>query len=178
MPRLKSLGQSVAWYCGGPPTTRFIFPPSSKLGPAGNGTRVALSAGKGGPHEDEQNHGRNQETHQAWSLARLRWWWLSLQLKHRPEPPKNGSGLYTIFMKTLEQTLQYENPQLALRIQRVLRCSRKEALELYEDLLRWLWLCGRQRGLAERTPSFGSGFPTRGCWTTSRPSTSPGTSSS
>lgn len=55
-------------------------------------------------------------------------------------------------MKTLQETLQYQNSQLPLRIQRAQGCSLKEAKKLFQDMKAWLWLCARHRFLLKRNP--------------------------
>lgn len=51
-------------------------------------------------------------------------------------------------MKTLEQTLKYQNPELKKRIRKSLGGSHQKINMVYRDVLRWLWLCAKLRSEA------------------------------
>lgn len=48
-------------------------------------------------------------------------------------------------MKSLSETLRYQNDDLVRRIQRALNTSKAKAQFVYTDMLRWLWLCAKLR---------------------------------
>ena len=62
-------------------------------------------------------------------------------------------------MKPIIQTLSYENRQLKLRIQKKLNLNQVETENTFQDLLRWLWLCGTHRNEIEINNTFKQQMP-------------------